>query len=111
MTSQNNSILLPKPSVSVVKPAVIGAGIALAVILFFILPEKNPDLAWGKYWMVKPLIITPLAGAAGGAFYAFMQHQRYKGFNKTLSILLSIAVYLIGLFMGIVLGLSNTLWD
>jgi hypothetical protein len=89
----------------------IGAGIALLVISFFVFGVDQANSEWGKFWMIRPLIITPLAGAMGGAFYFFMDYQSSRGFNKILAILLCIVVYLIGLWLGVVLGLDGTMWD
>ncbi|WP_239022908.1 potassium transporter KefB [Pontibacter mangrovi] len=98
-------------SSSVVKPILVGAGIALLAISFFVFGVDNPHPEWGKYWMIRPLIITPLAGALGGAFYAFMEYQASRGFNRTIAILLSIVVYFVGLWLGTVLGLAGTMWN
>jgi len=111
MTPQNRLQNQPVHPVSFVKPILVGAGIALLVISFFVFGVDEPHPEWGKFWIVRPLIVTPLAGAMGGAFYAFLDHQSSRGFNRTLAILLSIVVYLIGLWLGIVLGLDGTLWD
>ncbi len=89
----------------------IGAGIALLVISFFVFGVDNHPAEWGEYWRIRPLIITPLAGAMGGAFYAFMEYQSSRGFNRTVAILLSIVVYFVGLWLGTVLGLAGTMWD
>jgi hypothetical protein len=110
MTQQNESTTQPEQSGSFIKPMLIGAGIALLVISFFVFGVDHPRPEWGKFWMIRPLIITPLAGAIGGAFYAFMDYQRSRGFNRILAVILSIIVYLIGLWMGIVLGLAGTMW-
>lgn len=111
MTSQNNLTEQPNGHISIGTPTLVGAGIALLVISFFVfgVDEANPE--WGKFWMIRPLVFTPLAGAIGGAFYAFMDYQSSRGFNRTLAIILSIIVYLIGLWLGIVLGLNGTMWD
>lgn len=111
MSQQNNSQNQPMHSVSLVKPMLVGAGIALLVISFFVFGVDAPHPEWGKYWMVRPLIVTPLAGAIGGAFYAFMEYQSSRGFNRTLAISLSIVVYIIGLWLGTVLGLAGTMWN
>ena len=111
MKQQNEFISQPAHTVSWVKPIVMGAGIALLVISFFVFGFDSPLQEWGKYWWVRPLIITPLAGALGGAFYAYMSYRSSRGFNRTFAIILSIVVYLIGLWLGIVLGLDGTLWD
>ena len=92
-------------------PMAVGAGIAFLVISFFVFGVDDAPAEWGKYWMIRPLIITPLAGAIGGAFYAFMNYQSSRGFNRTLAVLLSIVVYFVGLWLGTVLGLAGTMWD
>lgn len=111
MTSKNELQNQTDDQVSVVKPMIVGAAIALLVISFFVFGVDQPHPDWGKFWMIRPLIITPLAGAMGGAFYAFMEYQISRGFNRTLAILLSIVVYLIGLWLGTVLGLAGTMWN
>lgn len=109
--TKNNLTTPANHAVPIVKPILIGAGIALLAISFFVFGVDNPKPEWGKYWMIRPLIITPLAGAMGGAFYAFMDYQNTRGFNRTLAVLLSMLVYVIGLWLGIVLGLDGTMWD
>jgi hypothetical protein len=62
--------------------------------------------------MIKPLIMVPLAGAMGGAFYYFMDHMSSQDrLNKIVAIILSLIVFIIGLWLGIVLGLNGTMWD
>jgi hypothetical protein len=111
MENRNEFRNQPIQQISLVKPMVAGAGIALLVISFFVFGVDNSPAEWGKYWMIRPLIVTPLAGAMGGAFYALMDYQSSRGFNRTLAILLSIVVYFIGLWLGTVLGLAGTMWD
>jgi hypothetical protein len=112
MIFQNNiTTMLANPTL-VGKRMILGATIGLVVILIFILPVKNTNPDWGKFWMIRPLIITPLAGAMGGLFYSFMDALRHKGgFKKILANIISLMIFLIGLWMGIVLGLDGTLWD
>jgi hypothetical protein len=93
------------------KPVLVGAAIALLVISFFVFGVDHPNPEWGSFWRIRPLIITPLAGAMGGAFFAFMNYQSSRGFNKTVAILLGLVVYLIGLWLGTVLGLAGTMWN
>jgi hypothetical protein len=95
-----------------IKPMLIGGGIAMALIAFFLLPIENPDPAWPKYWMVRPFIIVTLAGAAGGAFFALMRPMRRQGgWVMVAGYVLSLIVYVIGLWLGTVLGLDGTLWN
>jgi hypothetical protein len=89
-----------------------GGGIAMVLITIFLLGAGEPNPAWPKYWMVKPLAIVPLAGAMGGVFYYFMDHLRHQGgWRTTLAILLSLAGYLVAIWMGTILGLNGTMWD
>lgn len=88
----------------------IGGFIALIVISIFVFPTE-PDPSWGKFWMIRPLIITPLAGVTGGAVYHFINSKNFEGLKKILALMASILIYIIGLWMGIVLGLDGTLWN
>lgn len=111
MTNENEFQTQTHSPVPIIKTMLAGAGIALLAISFFVFGVDDPNLDWGKYWMIRPLIITPLAGAIGGAFYSFMDYQSSRGFNRTLGILIALVVYVIGLWLGIVLGLDGTMWD
>jgi hypothetical protein len=89
----------------------IGAGIGLLLISVFIVPGE-PDPAWGKLWMIRPLIVVPFAGAMGGLCnYLIVHFHNRIGLNKTVAIILSVLVSLFGLWVGIVLGLDGTMWD
>lgn len=96
---------------SFIKPILIGAVVAFLVISLFVFGLNNPAPEWGRFWKIRPLIITPLAGAVGGAFYAYMQSRVNRGFNRTAAVLISLLVYIIGVWLGVVLGLDGTLWD
>ncbi len=109
---QNNLKTQPKQPVSLAKPILIGAGIGLILISFFVFGVDEPNPEWGKLWMIKPLIMVTLAGAVGGAFYYLMDHLSSRGgLNKTVAIILSLIVFIIGLWLGIVLGLNGTMWN
>lgn len=89
-----------------------GGGLALILILIFLLSAGEPDPDWPQYWIVKPLLVVPVAGAIGGVFYFFMDHLRAKsGWLKALGALLSIAGYFVVLWLGTVEGLNGTMWD
>jgi hypothetical protein len=90
----------------------LGATIGLMIISLFVFPFDQPDPAWGKFWMIRPLIITPLAGAMGGLCNYFIMNYRFLvGIGKPVAVILSVIVFLVGLWMGVVLGLDGTLWD
>ncbi|WP_051205284.1 hypothetical protein [Salinimicrobium xinjiangense] len=105
--SQANSI----KKASVAKTALLGAGIGLLLILFFITgAETQPH--WPELWKIRPLIITPLAGALGGSLaYIATKLLTREGLNRIVAIILSFIGFLIALWLGIVLGLDGTLWD
>lgn len=97
---------------SLLKPMVIGAVIAFLSIALFLLPIQNPNPEWGKFWMVKPFILVTLAGAVGGAIFHFIAKMGpQNGSKKTMAVIASILIYIIGLWIGTVLGLDGTLWD
>ncbi|TDE15633.1 potassium transporter KefB [Dyadobacter psychrotolerans] len=89
-----------------------GAGIALILITAFLLSAGESNPAWPKFWMIRPLVIVPLAGAVGGAVYYNLDCLRYQGgWKKVLANVLSLVIYIIGLWMGTILGLDGTMWD
>jgi len=112
MTQRKNLTAHSVHPVSLGSRLLLGAGIALILITVFLLQVRGADPEWGKLWMVKPLIIVPVAGAMGAAFYFFMDHLRNEGgWRKILANVLSLIVYLIALWLGTVLGLNGTLWN
>jgi len=105
-------MMQPINRASLVKRMLLGAGIALILIIIFLLGAGDPKPEWGKFWMIRPLIIVPAAGALGGAFYYFMNHFRSRGgWSKVLTYSISLLGYLIALWMGTVLGLDGTYWN
>lgn len=111
MTHLNKSTSQPD-QVQLVKRMVIGAGIGLVLISFFLLSVREPNPDWGKLWMIRPLIIVSLAGAVGGGFnYVIIHFHRQVGVNKAVALGVSVLVFIIGLWLGFVLGLVGTLWD
>ena len=107
MTQQNQSII----STSSVKSMVMGGAIALILIAFFVFTVDSPKPEWGKFWMVRPLIITPLAGVMGGLVYYYISHFSNEGWKKALGMILGFMAFIIALWLGIVLGLDGTLWN
>lgn len=94
------------------KRALIGAIIALVLISAFLLAAGEGNPAWGKYWYIRPLVIVPLAGAAGGGFSYFVDRLRNRdGWQKIVTGIISFIAYIIALWLGTVLGLDGTMWD
>lgn len=112
MSQSNSATTQSKSQLSAGKPMLIGAVIGLLLISTFVFGVDNPKPEWGKLWMIRPLVIVPLAGAMGGLFFYFMNYLSAKGsINKTWAIILSLFVFLVGLWLGVVLGLDGTLWN
>jgi small neutral amino acid transporter SnatA (MarC family) len=111
MTTRNN-LSAPVNRAPLIKSALIGGGIALLIISFFVLTVDEPKPEWPKLWMVRPLIITPLAGTFGGTIYYLISNSySNRGWKKVTINLLAIIVFIIILWMGTILGLDGTLWD
>lgn len=97
---------------SVYKRMLQGGGIALILITLFLAGVDEPNPEWPKFWMIRPLVVVPIAGAMGGVFYYFMDFMRNQGlWSKILANLISLLAYLVAVWMGTVLGLDGTLWN
>jgi hypothetical protein len=96
---------------SLSKRMLIGAAIGLVVISYFVLSANGGNPEWGRFWMIRPLLVVPFAGAIGGLVSYFMaQLADINGWNKILVTVFSAIIFIIGLWMGIVLGLDGTMW-
>ena len=107
----NNLTTQPIHPATLGKRMLLGAGLALLVIAAFLLSVNHPRPEWGNLWMLRPIIVTPIAGAAGGAFFYVINHLlNQRGWQKALAIVVGIIGYLIALWLGTVLGFAGTLW-
>lgn len=89
-----------------------GAVVGLLFISFFVFGVDNPNPDWPKLWIVKPLIMVPLAGTLGGILYHFINPPRQqRGWRRIGANILGLLVFLIVLWVGTVLGLNGTMWD
>ncbi|RYU97102.1 potassium transporter KefB [Emticicia agri] len=112
MTAKNNLSAQNFNTPLLIRRVLIGTAIGLAVILFFVLRVNPNHPDWGQYWLVQPLIVTPLAGAAAGVCNHFLDFLRVQGSTqKIIANILAVLIYLVGLWMGIVLGLHGTMWN
>lgn len=112
MAQKNSLKIFPIKTASLIKRMLLGFLIGLILITIFLLKAGDPNTEWGKLWMIKPMIIVPLAGTLGGAFNYFINQQNFQsGWVKTLAIILSLIVFIVGLFLGTVLGLDGTYWN
>jgi ABC-type transport system involved in cytochrome c biogenesis permease subunit len=89
-----------------------GAGVGFLFISLFLIMADGAKPEWGDYWMLRPLLIVPLATALGAAFYNFMDPWRQRGgYQQFLANLLSLLGFVFSLWIGSVLGLDGTYWD
>lgn len=65
MTHSEPSTASKRP-VSLTTRMLTGAGLALILISIFLVGNNSADPSWGKYWMIRPLLVVPFAGAMGG---------------------------------------------
>lgn len=94
------------------KRMVQGAIIGLILISAFLISAGQGKPEWGNWWMIRPLIIVPFAGAVGGAIYYYMDEIRSKGgWHRIVADLISFVIFMIGMWMGSVLGLNGTYWN
>ncbi|MCY2687338.1 hypothetical protein [Salinimicrobium sp. TH3] len=90
----------------------IGAAFAFVLITLFVMGVDNPDPEWPKYWKIRPIVVTSIAGGIGGAFADFMHLMRREGgIYRGLGIVLSLVGYVVILWLGSVFGLAGTLWN
>ncbi len=103
----------PERRYSLASRVLAGAVIGLALILWMLSTVKNARPEWGPYWMVRPLVMVPLAGAlAGGCNFILFRFGVLIGIqNKWVAGVLSAIILLIGLWLGIIVGLDGTLWN
>lgn len=88
-----------------------GAGIGFILMAIFLMGVEG-DPAWGEYWKLRPMIVTPIAGAMGGAFFYLMEFVgREGGWKRIFCSFIGIIGFIIALWLGSVLGLDGTLWD
>lgn len=90
----------------------IGAGIALLIVGFFVIAAGKGKPAWGAYWFIKPVLLSPFLGAATGLCYDVTAPlRRLKGWLGKLFSVLSLLGFFIGQWLGLVLGLAGTMWN
>jgi hypothetical protein len=112
MTQQNGLKTEPIHSAPVSKRMLQGAGVALALIALFLFPIQEPNPEWGEWWMIRPLIIVPMAGAMGGLFNFYMDYLRYQGgWKRVAATAIGFIGYVFAVWLGTVLGLAGTLWN
>lgn len=111
MTHSENSTVQPHWS-SVAIRMLAGATIGLILISVFLFSAGEGRPAWGKLWVIRPMIMVTLAGAMGGfCNYSILHFRSLVGVNKVVAMIISVIVFVIGLWIGTVVGLDGTLWN
>lgn len=111
MTHENN-LTQPFITPTLIKRMLIGGGIGLTFMVLFLSGANHPHPEWGEYWMIRPLVVITLAGATGAACYHKLDSWRQQfHWNKIVTIIAGLLIFIIGLWMGTVLGLAGTLWN
>lgn len=112
MTLSENAIKRLHLSSAVGRRMLVGGGIALALICIFVLGAGEGSPAWGPYWRIKPLLLTPFLGGLIGLCYDLTEPLRQlNGWQGKLFFILSLLSYAIGLWISLVLGLNGTMWN
>jgi hypothetical protein len=112
MTQKNTLLTQPVHPALLTKRMLAGGGIGLLLMSLFLLGVNNPDPAWGKLWMIRPLVVVSLAGAGGAAFFHFTNPLRQQGgWIMFWTYILNMIGYVVALWLGSVLGLDGTLWN
>ena len=107
-----NELKRPWDRTLLVKRALIGAAIGVVLVLFFVLRVDEPQASWPHLWWIRPLVITPIAGACGGIVTYFIHPSLFKEpWQKILAIIATVIVYVVALWMGFVLGMDGTMWN
>ncbi len=92
--------------------AITGYVVGLGVISLFISGLDNPKPEWGKYWMIQPLVITPIFSAFGSLALLLPDFLKIiSPWKRLLALLSGLFIYMLLLWTGIVLGLAGTMWD
>ena len=94
------------------KRMVLGAGVGFLFISLFLIMADGAQPQWGDYWMLRPMLVVPLATALSAVFYTFMDPWRLRGgYRQLLANVLSLLGFVLSLWLGSVLGLDGTYWD
>ncbi|MFN5218431.1 MAG: hypothetical protein ACK5CL_06660 [Sphingomonadales bacterium] len=92
--------------------ALTGYVVGLGVISLFISGLDNPKPEWDKYWMIQPLVITPIFSAFGSLALLLPDFLKIiSPWKRLLALLAGLFIYMLLLWTGIVLGLVGTMWD
>lgn len=97
---------------TLLKRMLLGAFIGFLLISFLVFGVDHPDPNWPSFWRLRPLVVTPIAGAFGILAFYLIDILGVKGdWPKIFLAFLSTLLFLIALWLGTVLGLDGTMWN
>ncbi|AMQ56442.1 hypothetical protein [Algoriphagus sanaruensis] len=100
-----HSSFLPNSMRDLFLPAILGASLPLALLLFLIL--NKPGIF--ESWMYLPLTIIPFGGAVGGTFFYLMGfHWFPEGSKKLAALIFSTLLYFFGIWISSVMAFAIT---
>lgn len=114
MTTSINEIEPKRPLFSPLlgRRMLICAIIGLVLVGFFVIGAGEGNPSWGKFWRVKPLLLTPFLCAVVGLCYDITEpFRKISGWKGNVLFVLSLLGVVVGFWISLVLGLNNTMWD
>jgi hypothetical protein len=112
MTTTESVLKGPLFTPALGKRMILGSCIALVMICVFVIGAGKGDPAWGDYWRIKPLLLTPFLGGMTGLCFDITESlRRLSGWTGKLFLIISVLGYCAGLWMSLVLGLNGTMWN
>jgi len=92
------------------KAALIGGAIGLIVISLFLIGCGGGKAEWSRWWILRPLLIVPLATSIGGLVFMFLNRLAVIPVWKVALTILGGLIFIISLWFGSVLGLAGYYW-
>ncbi|MCB0649222.1 MAG: hypothetical protein KDC49_21270 [Saprospiraceae bacterium] len=110
--SSNSLQIFGIPVNSIFQKMIFGFIIGLIVISALVFSVNDPDPAWGDYWRVRPLIVTPIITAFGMCSFFLKDLLCPKETALKITVfILSVLGFIFSLWIGTILGLDGTLWN
>lgn len=100
------------PFNAILQNMIFGFVIGLIMICAMVFSVNDPDPAWGVYWKIRPMIVTPVITAFGACsfFLKNIVHPK-EASMKLLIFILSLLGFIMSFWIGTILGLDGTLWN
>lgn len=97
---------------SIVRHLLSGWAIGLVLITLFVFSADDPKPEWGPWWIVRPLIVTPIVSAIGMlSFFLKSIINPSSDLGKIAVFLISLFFFVVALWLGFIMGLDGTMWN